>query len=257
MDKALLIVDDEENIIRALKRLLRSDGYTVYTANSGQDGLACLQKNDIQVILSDMRMPEMNGAEFLANVKELYPDTVRMMLSGYTDLTSVTDAINQGSIYKFLTKPWDDALLKETVRDAFKHYADKNQLRLNEKTTVAEANESATLQQTGSIAGVYSAAEIFDLLPIGVVVADANGRVYYANQSAEAMITHHENGAQTAARPLFESVLKQIQHSENGFFRLDNGDRFNVAVSHTGAEKIADGATVIVTFSKIYNQVES
>lgn len=251
MDKALLIVDDEENIIRALKRLLRSDGYTVYTANSGQDGLACLQKNEIQVILSDMRMPEMNGAEFLANVKELYPNTVRMMLSGYTDLTSVTDAINQGSIYKFLTKPWDDALLKETVRDAFKHYANNNRLHLNEET-VAEANEPATPQQAGANAGVYSAvAGILDLLPIGIMITDKNGHVYYANQSAEAIIAHYEDGAQAVARSLLESSPNQTQCSENGFIRLDNGDRFSVAISYTGAEKIVDGATIIVTFSKV------
>ncbi|MGH8432911.1 MAG: response regulator, partial [Pseudomonas sp.] len=76
----------------------------------------------VQVILSDQRMPEMNGTEFLSRVKDLYPATIRIVLSGYTDLKSVTDAINQGAIYKFLTKPWDDAQLRSTIAQAFQHY---------------------------------------------------------------------------------------------------------------------------------------
>ena len=75
------------------------------------------------MILSDQRMPEMNGTEFLSRVRELYPDTIRIVLSGYTDLASVTDAINRGSIYKFLTKPWNDEALRNEVREAFSQRA--------------------------------------------------------------------------------------------------------------------------------------
>ena len=120
--QTLLLLDDEENILRALARVLRRDGYHILTANRAQDAFALLAKHDVQVILSDQRMPEMNGTEFLSRVKDLYPDTIRIVLSGYTDLKSVTDAINQGAIYKFLTKPWNDEQLRATIAQAFQHY---------------------------------------------------------------------------------------------------------------------------------------
>ncbi|MDE3735827.1 EAL domain-containing protein [Pseudomonas resinovorans] len=121
--QTLLLLDDEENILRALTRVLRRDGYQIFTATRAQDAFAHLAKHDIQVILSDQRMPEMNGTEFLSRVKDLYPDTIRIVLSGYTDLKSVTDAINQGAIYKFLTKPWDDDQLRAVIAQAFLHHS--------------------------------------------------------------------------------------------------------------------------------------
>ena len=118
--RSLLIVDDDENILHAIKRTLRRDGYEIHTASSARDGLDILARTPIGVIVSDERMPEMNGCEFLSRVKALYPDTVRIMLSGYTDLKVVTDAINEGAIYKFLTKPWEEDALREDIRQAFR-----------------------------------------------------------------------------------------------------------------------------------------
>ncbi|PWY45609.1 EAL domain-containing protein [Pseudomonas sp. RW405] len=118
--QTLLLLDDEENILRALTRVLRRDGYKILMATRAQDAFELLAKHEIQVILSDQRMPEMSGTEFLSRVKDLYPNTIRIVLSGYTDLKSVTDAINKGAIYKFLTKPWDDELLRQDVAQAFR-----------------------------------------------------------------------------------------------------------------------------------------
>ncbi|MCO6057992.1 EAL domain-containing protein [Pseudomonas sp. MOB-449] len=118
--QTVLLLDDEENILRALARVLRRDGYRVLMATRAQDAFELLAKHDVQVILSDQRMPEMNGTEFLSRVKDLYPNTVRIVLSGYTDLKSVTDAINKGAIYKFLTKPWDDDQLRQDIAQAFR-----------------------------------------------------------------------------------------------------------------------------------------
>lgn len=120
--RTLLLVDDESKILSTLKRVLRQDGYTIYSAASAQEGLALLSTHKIQVILSDQRMPEMNGTEFLSRVRDLYPHTIRLVLSGYADLDSITDAINHGAIYKFLTKPWDNEALRADLRAAFRHY---------------------------------------------------------------------------------------------------------------------------------------
>ena len=120
VEPTLLLLDDEQNILRALARVLRREGYKILTATSAKDAFALLATHEVQVILSDQRMPEMNGTEFLSRVKEIYPDTVRLVLSGYTDLNSVTDAINRGAIYKFLTKPWDDVQLRLDIAQAFR-----------------------------------------------------------------------------------------------------------------------------------------
>jgi DNA-binding NtrC family response regulator len=122
MGRTLLLVDDEENITSALVRLLRRDGYNILRANSGEAGLALLAQNEVGVIISDQRMPGMTGVELLGKVRELYPDTVRVVLSGYTELNTVTDAINRGAVYKFLTKPWEDELLRANVEEAFQRY---------------------------------------------------------------------------------------------------------------------------------------
>ena len=121
--KTLLLVDDEPEILTALHRVLRLEGYNILSALSAAEGFELLAKHPVQVIVCDQRMPVMSGAEFLDRVKVLYPDMLRIVLSGYTDLESVMDSINRGSIYRFYTKPWDSDALRENVRDAFRHYA--------------------------------------------------------------------------------------------------------------------------------------
>ena len=120
--KTLLVVDNDDGIRAALVRVLRRDGYRILTASSGAEALETLATNPVQVIITDQRMPEMSGTELLAIVRQMYPDTMRIVLSGYTELETVTDAVNRGSVFKFLTKPWDDELLRQHVRDAFRRF---------------------------------------------------------------------------------------------------------------------------------------
>ena len=122
MNAKLLIVDDERPILTALQRMLADEGYRIFTAASAGEGLEILARNVVQVILSDQRMPEMSGSEFLSRAKVLYPDTVRMILSGYAELDTVIQAVNEGAIYKFFSKPFDMEQLRSQIRDAFLYY---------------------------------------------------------------------------------------------------------------------------------------
>jgi len=196
-ERTLLLVDDEENILSALTRLLRRDGYKIHRANGGKAGLELLKQHEVGVIISDQRMPEMTGVEFLSEVKKQYPGTVRMVLSGYTDLNSVTDAINQGAVYKFLTKPWDDELLRNNVSEAFEHFELKQD---NQRLTLElqQANEKLSEINKGLVFQVAEEAgkassnlkllqmeqEILDNLPIGVLGVDDNGLLVMANRKA-------------------------------------------------------------------------
>ncbi len=117
---ALLLVDDEENVLKALQRVLRRDGYRILATTSAGEALQLMVANQVGVIVADQRMPEMKGVEFLRKAKQLHPDSMRIVLTGYTELKSVTNAVNEGAIYKFHTKPWDDDQLRDNVREAFR-----------------------------------------------------------------------------------------------------------------------------------------
>lgn len=113
----LLCVDDEPGILSALRRLFRPQGYRILIAEGGAAGLEILAGEDVDLVISDMRMPEMDGATFLKQVRERWPHTVRLLLTGYADMTSTVAAINEGEIYRYVSKPWDDAELLGIVRE--------------------------------------------------------------------------------------------------------------------------------------------
>ncbi len=119
---AILCVDDEERILHSLKRLLRKENYNLFTAQSGLEGLKILEENDVHLVISDHRMPSMSGTEFLANVKVRYPDIIRIVLTGYTEVDSITESINKGHIYKFILKPWNDQNLILEIRQGLEQY---------------------------------------------------------------------------------------------------------------------------------------
>ena len=121
--RTVLFVDDEEKILRSLKRGLLDESYNKLFANSGKEALEILQQKEVHVIVTDMRMPEMTGLELLRGVKKEYPNIVRMVLSGYTQITTLLTAINQGEVYKFITKPWKlEEDFKPAVRQAIEYY---------------------------------------------------------------------------------------------------------------------------------------
>ncbi|MBK8318866.1 MAG: response regulator [Betaproteobacteria bacterium] len=131
----LLFVDDEPGILSSLRRLFRPHGYRILVAESGALGLAELEKTPVDLVISDMRMPEMDGATFLKAVRQRWPDTVRILLTGYADVTSTVAAINEGEIYRYVSKPWDDNEIVNTVREALERYRLKQEnLRLTALT---------------------------------------------------------------------------------------------------------------------------
>ncbi len=118
----LLFVDDEENVLNALRRIFLDENYTILTATSGQKALDILSQQPVQLIISDHRMPGMSGAELLKTVREKYHDTIRIMLTGHADVNSIMGAVKEGAVYKFITKPWNDEDLRLTVSLALQQY---------------------------------------------------------------------------------------------------------------------------------------
>jgi len=115
---SILIVDDEENVQKSLKRVFFNDGYNIYTANNAEEALRILQREDIDLIICDHKMPGLTGLEFLERTVHTYPDLIRIILTGHADMEDTLRAINKGNLYKFILKPWNNDDLRVTVKRA-------------------------------------------------------------------------------------------------------------------------------------------
>lgn len=146
----LLLVDDEENIIRSLQRTLRNKPYRIFTAQGSAAALEILENEDIDLVISDSRMPDMDGPTLLTEVQRRWPDKMRIMLTGYTDITATIKAINEGRIYRYLSKPWDDAELCSAIEQALAYKALKEEreqlLRLTHEQNAALQAANETLE---------------------------------------------------------------------------------------------------------------
>ncbi|MBI5924309.1 MAG: EAL domain-containing protein [Aquabacterium sp.] len=227
--RTLLVVDDDQNIVSALKRLLRKDGYHIVTAESGTEGLQKLAENEVDVIVSDQRMPGMTGVEFLRRTKELYPETIRMVLSGFTELRTITDAINEGAIYKFLTKPWDDEHVRTHIQEAFhqKEMADDNK-RLDREVQeanreLAEVNgrlkhllESQREHIHREETSLVVAREMLENMPTPVIGLDQGGMVAFMNSDAERVFAGSAGMLGLHVTDVPESALADVWRLSDG-----------------------------------------
>jgi two-component system probable response regulator PhcQ len=118
-ERIILVVDDEESVRNALRRTLRREGYTVHVASGAEEGLKLLKEQEVHLVLSDHLMPNMTGLEFLRLVHDRNPYVLRIILTGHADMETAIRAINEGEIYRFLAKPWDDLELKVLLHVAF------------------------------------------------------------------------------------------------------------------------------------------
>jgi DNA-binding NtrC family response regulator len=146
MNNDILLVDDEPNVIKSLERSLLDEPYSLHAASSGEAALQLTATRSFKVIISDERMPGMDGAELLSIIKERFPATVRIMLTGYASIESTMRAVNSGEIYRFFTKPWNDIELKLALRSAVEKYDLEEENRRLLKTVKRQAGEIKRLE---------------------------------------------------------------------------------------------------------------
>ena len=193
-----------------------------------------LTANAVDVIVSDQRMPGMTGVEFLRRAKEMRADTVRMTLSGYTDLQSIIDAVNEGAVYKFLTKPWDDARLREHVAQAFRarELAEENRRLTREVTSanteLAEANRrlkglaQREHERVNAMTGAADAARgLVDLMPVAVFGFDPEGLLVYVNRAAHDKMPAWAAALGAEPGPDLLEVLEQARNSAHTAVPVD------------------------------------
>jgi type II secretory ATPase GspE/PulE/Tfp pilus assembly ATPase PilB-like protein/FixJ family two-component response regulator len=163
----ILIVDDERSVLSALKRCLRGDGYEILTAENGQEGLDVMAGHRVSLIISDYRMPGLTGTEFLSMVRERAPQTIRILLTGATDTDAVMAAIEQGILYKYITKPWDDNDIAVTVRLALKQW---DLIRANSSLRQHSGQQRREIHQLRSYLSSHGSPLGSDLVAAGIIL---------------------------------------------------------------------------------------
>lgn len=264
----VLCVDDEVNILQTLKRLLRKENYRLLTASSGKEGLEILSGNDVHLVISDQRMPEMNGTEFLAEIKEKYPDVIRIILTGYTEVDAITESINRGHIYKFFLKPWNDDNLKLEIRKALDQYdlikanehLNKTIVRQNEilkqmNDELEEKVEKRTQELILRNQALELSQAILENIPFPILGVSEDDTIVLVNRNVEKMAFGQKRGIVIgdSLNDYFEQVvLDKVQSviTGNTGGRLDGyplaGLRYSINISPLSGQYLGKG--VIVTF---------
>src|ERR1700709_360804 len=167
--RPILIVDDEPEMLFSLRGLLRRE-FEVFTATSGQEGIDIMQGNEIHIVMTDQRMPEMTGVEFLAKVKCSHPGAVRLIFTGYAEIKAVINAINHSNVFRYVTKPWDPETLLKVLREAGEQYdqiVDRTKLQEDLRALEGRAIDLEKGLRDGRFgtlneAGLLAAAELVD-----------------------------------------------------------------------------------------------
>ncbi len=184
----VMIVDDEANVAKSVRRLLETHDFEVLVAEDGKSALQLLRKeDDISVIVSDQRMPKMSGSELFSQLSIERPDAKRILLTGYTDLDSIRDAVNKGNIFRFLLKPWDDDELLRCVEEGAHYYlVQQENKRLRKELERTNLNlENSVDQKTRvlnmNVRSLKRYEKIVENIPVGVVCVSEDGMVVLAN----------------------------------------------------------------------------
>ncbi|MEW6378449.1 MAG: response regulator [bacterium] len=201
LSPSILVVDDERNVLRSLQRLFMEDNYRLFLAENAQDGLAILEKESVHLVMADYRMPGMDGVAFLREVRQRHPQIVRIVVSGFADTKSIVAAINEGEIYKFIPKPWNDDHLKLMVSNAIEHYRlfeenrqlteivrkQNRELReLNEELEQMVISRTADLLAQNRILSLSQ--QIIDCFPVPIMAFDSQGIVTVANRQSQILL---------------------------------------------------------------------
>jgi two-component system NtrC family sensor kinase len=190
----VLCVDDEPAILHSLRRVFMDEPWETLFASSGEEGLALVAARDIDLVLADFRMPGMDGAEFLRRVSSVRPDCLRVVLSGYADITLIVTALNEGRIYRFLSKPWNDDELRDHVRKFLEHQRlNRENRRLSSELVALNARlkqgiEEASRELRAKDRAIEFARVALESLPTALVCANGKGEIVLANREARQLL---------------------------------------------------------------------
>lgn len=257
-EKTLLCIDDDKATLNSLQRLLHGEKYRVLIAETASEAFEVLNQETIHVVMVDQRMPDVNGAKLLQLIKEKYPTILRLVLSGYADVSAILDSINEGEIYRFLSKPWDSNALKIMLRQSFEHYElqelnrtlfqkvnDQNNAltRLNDELEKVVENRTYLLRLIQ---------EVVQHIPLPFVALDLTGQIVTANadfirQSPELTVlgSHIDDVFPANVASQIQQLLQQPVLKDEGE-RIDGGPLGNLQVVMFSFDAEIRGAIVVL-----------
>ena len=211
----ILCVDDEKNILAAIKRSFLDNDYEILSATSGPEGLEVLKKvTPIQVVVSDYRMPGMNGVDFLKEVCKCWPETVRILISGFADLTAIISALNEGKISKFVPKPWNDDQMQTAISEAIKQYFYRQE---NIQLTQELKRKESELQ--GLNHKLRHLHDIFFALPVAAMLVDLDGMILHCNKKGAELFG--KDGQEITGTNRRDSLPDEMNHLMEQFIRKE------------------------------------
>lgn len=226
----ILCVDDEKNILLAIKRSFLENDFEILNAASGPEGLEILRRvTPIQVVISDFRMPGMNGVDFLKEVCKYWPDTVRIIISGFADTAAIISAINEGKVFRFIPKPWNVDHLKTVTSDAIKQYCYQQENR-----ELTQALKKRDLELQGMNHKLRNLQDVFFALPVAMVSVDLDGVILHCNKKGAEVLgkdgqeligTNRRGSFPDEMNAFVEGLVRKEAFSEqlsigNGLFRV-------------------------------------
>jgi two-component system repressor protein LuxO len=246
-NSSILFVDDEPEILTALKRSLRGTDITVHTAGSGEKGLQVMEQQDIDIVVSDKNMPGMSGNEFLHQVAQQWPETVRIMLTAYTELDDVISAINSGKIWGYMKKPWDNEELKLTIQQAINYseiLAERSLLRhtLEQVQTKRKRNFMKFIGQSTAMQFVYDAIENCASSHASVFITGPSGSGKELAADALHKLSSRKNNPFICLN--CAAIPSELMESE--VFGHVKGAFSGAVANRDGAATLADGGTLFL-----------
>ncbi len=223
---SLVILDDEANILSACARLFRNEAFGVFTTSDPQEALRVIGTQDIKVVLSDQRMPVLSGVEFLKQVKDKKPAVIRILFTGHTDIQSAEDAINQGEVYRFINKPWQDEDLRVVIRDAMHRY---DLTEENRKLYELTQKQNEDLQ-----------------------AANAQLNILIEKEKAFTSTTSHELRTPLASIKMAVDLIAQLTEG-----KLDEETARYLDIAKRGADRLARLVNDILSLSKLESGAET
>ena len=257
----ILLVDDEHNILTSLQRLFFDEEYKLHTASNGEEALEILKDQEMDLIIADYRMPGMSGTEFFRQARQVQPDAIRIILSGYANIQSLTDAINEGHIYKFIFKPWNDQDFKNTVRLALEQKAlvMENKRLTEEITAKNQQLEEYNLQLERTVGErtrelqfqnkvLQVSQEIMERLPFGVMGVSSDDVVVLMNLTACELFLPGIglNVPEVIPEELWQKCQQAREESgEAGWFEFESGGSIlKVSVTSFSSPQCANGTVI-------------
>ena len=220
----VLVVDDELSVLRSIKRLLRREPINLITINSPKQALDLFNTNDIDIVISDYRMPEMNGIELLREIRKRHPHTIRITLTGYSDVDAIIGAINDGEVFRFLVKPWDDDALRQHLHDAIELMQQRN--FRNRRINLVRDYAQQFRAQRDSILPVFALSRLgqsnysglLQSIPVGLILLDPEGMILMANQFAVAALPtlRDDHVGDCASRHFPRQLIDALPNPLNG-----------------------------------------